>query len=158
MRGRPPLPTALKELRGTARRDRTNEREPRPEVLTKLPRPPKELDAYGRRHWYRLGRLLIRMGVLTEADLITFRLLCMYLGQIDEILEIMRELRPAQRYVLRSDKGGHYLNPLHNALRAVAKDAVQLLAKFGFSPADRTRIMAASEEEDLAELFGFSEN
>ena len=155
MRGRPPIPTALKELRGTARADRINNSEPRPQVLDTLPRPPKQLTRHARHYWRKIGRLLIRMRVLTEADLVALRMLCMYLGQIDEINEIMEQLPPAQRYVLRSGKGGHYQNPLYGTLNTAVKEAHRWMAKFGLTPSDRARVVAMDDKEDIAELFGF---
>src|SRR6266851_4172530 len=60
------LPSSVKEFRGTARKDRTNPREPRPPVG--IPQPRRGLSVSARGWYRRLAPILRDMGVLTLAD------------------------------------------------------------------------------------------
>jgi len=61
--------------------------------------------------------------------------------------------------VLRSVTGGFYQNPFLSIVTRSMDQVVKLLAEFGLTPAERTRVLSAvksDREPDLAELL-FSE-
>lgn len=125
--GRPPTPTALKVLRGTAQHNpgRINRAEPHPTVGAA---PPPWLPRSGpaRRAWRRLAPVLTRMRVLTEADAEALALVCMAL---QEYLEA------------RADAEGW------RRADAAAKRYLTGLRAFGLTPADRARIATLPDEE-----------
>lgn len=86
--GRPPKPTALKILTGSARHDpqRINHDEPKPALGA---RPPAFLPRTGpaRAAWRRLAPVLTRTRVLTEADADALALACLALAEYLEARE-----------------------------------------------------------------------
>ena len=66
--GRPAKPTALHVLHGTYQPVRHAKRV-EPQTTSKLPPPPKHLDAGAKRRYRAVGEYLIKQGVLTEGDM-----------------------------------------------------------------------------------------
>jgi hypothetical protein len=60
------LPTELKQLGGTYRRDRANPKEPKPPKQE--PPMPRHLSVIGKKEWRQACDLLSGMGVLTQAE------------------------------------------------------------------------------------------
>ena len=65
---RHPLPTKIKALQGTLRKDRQPKNEPEAD-LHSLPEPPKTLDAVGRQAFTRTCAKLLELGMLTNAGI-----------------------------------------------------------------------------------------
>ena len=74
MAGRRPKPTALKQLQGTLRKDRTNANEPKPGPLGKSI--PDHLSKEAKKYWKESFKLLTRVGILTETDADSLALYC----------------------------------------------------------------------------------
>ena len=83
MAGRRPKPTALKILKGTARKSRLNVKEPQPKGcdITKCP---AWLCSEGKKEWKRLASSLKESGILTELDTSAFAVLCQMRGEYIE--------------------------------------------------------------------------
>ena len=64
--GRPPLPTHLKIVKGTARPHRLNENEPMPPLVA--PEPPDHLDERAKAKFTQVAEMLARHGIMTELD------------------------------------------------------------------------------------------
>src|SRR4051794_37394957 len=69
MAGRPPKPTALLELQGTARKDRhaSREREPKP-AKGGFPAAPEWLQPEGKAEWERVQLAYAESGIVTPLD------------------------------------------------------------------------------------------
>lgn len=117
--GRPRIPDAVKNLRGTLRKDRVNTRAPRLAV-TKPPAPPREISATERQIWKRLAREL-PPGVYTEADATAYRAL---------VHAVMLAENPPDG-VTASEK-------IH-----WTRMAAYWLGRFGMTPSDRERVSVA---------------
>src|SRR5258708_7643626 len=104
MRGRKPMPTALKVLKGT-RKDRINENEPK-NLAGKLERS-ELLDANGRAEWDRIVPKLEAMGVLSTIDE----------SALNQYCSVYSRWRNAQvmigrtGLVLKSQRGGIRVSP-----------------------------------------------
>jgi P27 family predicted phage terminase small subunit len=94
IRGRKPKPTRLKIISGTARKDRLNHNEPRPDATP--PKCPAWLSKYAKREWRKLAPELSRLGLLTAVDRGCFAGYCSALA----------EFRAATETI---EKEGHYL-------------------------------------------------
>lgn len=154
MAGRKPLPTAIKKLKGTAQRCRTNEKEPRPAVA--CPEAPSFLGEIALQEWQHKSLLLAKMGVLTEAD---DTALAAYCVQYERFVRAEQALADGV-YTEVTTNG----NEIAKALVGVSNRAAELMKKFlvefGLTPSSRTRISAnpvgdqKSEWEDFGERHG----
>ena len=80
--GRLPTPTALKDIRGTRRRDRETGVEPTPPTMELGVRPPAWVrDARARRAWRYLQALLIAQKLLSDLDAMSLALLVDAFGE-----------------------------------------------------------------------------
>ena len=146
--GPKPVPTQLKELRGTAKEENSEARFPIPH---ELPEPPEILDEWGMAAWNHYGNLLLDAGLFTEGDQIALEMLCNAYGRwIQAELDIAKE-----RTVLVSDKtGGKYMNPTLHVANKAWDQIRKILAEFGLTPAERTRVAAlgSDKKDDLTAL------
>jgi P27 family predicted phage terminase small subunit len=167
MAGRPPKPTHLKVVAGTAQKCRTNKREPKPE--RGLPSPPVHVSDKAKTTWGAVSVILDNMGVLTSADGFAMEGLCeAYADLLAARASLARPLtmetedgvhvfaEAGERYYWTMGKGG----PMRRARPEIADIAdadrrfAGWLAKFGLTPADRTRVAGKlpGEANAFAEL------
>ena len=147
--GRKPVPTKLKMLRGNPGKRPLSDDEPRPKA--KLPGPPAHLSAEAKREWWRLGKQLAALGLMTSIDR---GALAMYCQAWARWLEAEQALK-TYGVMVKSPNGF----PMQSPYLAVANKAMEqiraMLTEFGMSPASRTRAHALSgaEEEDPIEAW-----
>lgn len=145
--GRPPKPTALKLLHGTARNDRINPNEPKFAVLADA-KPPTWLKGRGRKAWADLAPMLIQIGVLTEADRPALLMLCDTYGEWMDLRDVVR--REGHTYEVETKTGTMIMNRPEVAQASDCWRRVNLmLGQFGMTPASRTKVSAASNSEDV---------
>ena len=136
-RGRRPLPTSFKVLTGTARADRRNDHEPKPEP--EVPPCPAHLSPEAKKEWKRLSKELHALGLLALVDRGALALYCTAWGRWVEAEQALR-----QHGVLVKSPNGY---PMQSPYLAVANKAMEqmrlLLTEFGMSPSSRTRVHAA---------------
>jgi phage terminase small subunit len=80
VKGRKPTPSSLKTLLGNPSRRPFNENEPKPEGGARCP---KTLSPEARRHWRRLEKVLVPLGLLSAGDTDLFGMLCVALARLD---------------------------------------------------------------------------
>lgn len=150
MKGRKPVPTALKELRGTARADRVLKNEAQFPIPGRMLSPPEHLGADGEFLWRHLGKLLLDAGLMSYGDTLALELMCI---AYDRMTRANRKVK-IDGEVMVSDKGNYYQNPWLSIANKAWDQVKSMLAEFGLTPAERTRVMAAVEddEDDLATL------
>lgn len=142
MRGRPPKPTALKLIQGTARPDRLNKREPKPKLGA--PSCPSHLDQAARNEWRRVVPELVKLGVISRIDAATLAAYCQnYSRWVAAELEL--EKHGGLTYV--GEKGMIRKHPAvgiaHDAMAAMKAFA----AEYGLTPASRARVHGSKEDE-----------
>lgn len=164
MTGRPPKPTALKALEGTARPDRANPDEPAPPLLEVGAQPPAWLrDRRARAYWRELVPILSDARMLAMTDTTALVILAKAYGRwraYEDFLEANGETydsksAPARGTAVAPDEeAGPAVPPVASstqmlrprpevAMRDKAEDRlVLLLGKFGMTPSDRTRVAA----------------
>lgn len=130
------IPTALKMLHGTYRKDRDGDpnAEPKPEPAF-LPCP-EWLQGLGRELWEQLGPVLYYQGCLTLADSPTFEVLC-------RTYQTWREHEArviAEGAIIRSAAGSAIAHPSLKIAREAAAQFAKLASAFGMTPEARTRI------------------
>ena len=79
MRGRRPLPTAIKELTGNPGKRPLNLDEPQPPKV--IPKCPKHLDENARKEWRRISLELHRLNLLTIVDRAALAAYCQAWGR-----------------------------------------------------------------------------
>jgi hypothetical protein len=115
--GRIPLPRAVKEARGTLRKDREPVREPRLDAAP-LPAPPRDLSRRERATWVALATAIDSLRVATAADVVAFRLMVEAVARAGDLA------RTSNSY----------------AIVAAHKLALAHLAHWGLTPAMRRRV------------------
>jgi P27 family predicted phage terminase small subunit len=139
-RGRPPVPTALKLLRGNpGRRPIDPDAEPQPERVA--PRCPKHVQGEARREWRRKTRELLSMNVLTVADRAALERYCLWYAIGRDTFEKLNA--PEMLTVHTTPSGYKMINPLVALLRQASEMMNQFDTEFGCSPVARTRIKVA---------------
>lgn len=150
MRGRKPTPSNLVRLRGNPGRRPMNEDEPQPTL--RLPPCPAHLKGEARREWFKMGRRLLRHGLLTEIDGGTLALYCQAWGRwVDaeaQISEFGTVIVAPSGFPVQSP----YLAIANKAMSQMAK----ILVEFGMSPSSRSRVHAEKppERDEFEEAFG----
>ncbi len=145
-----PKPTRLKILAGNPGKRRLNEREPQPPIPTELPEPPMPLSREARKEWIRTGGLLLRSGVLTEADLVALAAYCTVFARWVQAENDVRRRGVMVPAKPRSKNLIQY--PLLGVANKALQQMVRLLAEFGLTPSTRTRIVAGEAWQDVEEM------
>lgn len=140
-RGPAPKPTAIKKLEGTYRRDRAPQNEPRPRVM--IPPPPKWLHGAALREYRRAAKLLFKARVLTELD---GAALAVYANEFALWREAVDALA-VQGAVVPGPGGQVRANPWQGIANTAFKNMRSIMAEFGMTPASRTRVEAAPEDD-----------
>lgn len=139
-RGPKPKPTKLKVLAGE-RSDRINHREPDPP--RGRPEKPEDLTGLAGEEWDRIIPVLEAMGILTIADGPAVAMYCV-------AYERWRRARDAYADKLHFSTTGGGSRP--DACVGIAERAEQrmlnLLSRFGMTPADRSRVQVDPDQED----------
>lgn len=151
---RPRTPTALKIVTGTARKDRINAAEPKPQ--RSMPSPPEHLSDSAKVVWGKASVILDRMAVLTEADGIALEEVCETYAELVECRRLLaREGMNGRVYEGGGEKG--VMLRSHPLVAQIADASRRLgfwLTKFGMTPADRSRVGSIGED---GETDGFAQ-
>jgi P27 family predicted phage terminase small subunit len=140
-RGPAPKPTVIKKLQGNPGKRPLNANEPQP--TAGLPHCPDHLDDIARKEWQRVSKLLLGMKVLTEADYIALATLCQAYSTL-----IAAQKQMNKSGILYKTKSGYIQqSPLLGIITAQTTIVNKLLSEFGLTPASRTRIHIAPQEE-----------
>jgi P27 family predicted phage terminase small subunit len=135
--GRKPKPTRMKVVQGTFRQDRTTLNEPKPK--NQLPPCPDFLEGRARQEYFRIGRKLERIGVLTEVDELALVSLCQSWAEYIEATEQARKTG----MLVKSPSGYPIVNPYVTLANQALKRVRSFLTEFGMTPGSRSRISAA---------------
>lgn len=128
-------------MRGTHRPDRRRG-EPTPEIAV-VHEPPEWLAPIGREKWIEMAAKLEAVRVLTVNDLDALAMYCHAWAEIHECEETLNR----EGLTCTSDKGGMYQHPCVGIRNKAIQRLRQYGAAFGLTPADRTRVSAASDDK-----------
>ena len=153
MRGRKPLPTAIKKLRGNPGRRPLNDAEPR--FAHAVPRCPRHLSGDAKAEWRRVTVQLRTQGLITLIDRAALAAYCQAYGRWVQAEEALSK----SSLLIKTTNGNVIPNPyLHIANRAM-DDMRRFMIEFGMTPSSRSRIKVGTpaDEPTLAEqLFQMS--
>jgi P27 family predicted phage terminase small subunit len=123
---------SVKQLRGTARADRTPKLSAR-ERLTQASDPPQSLSDYARQEWAQLMPALVELGTACACDLRALELLCECLSTERELREVLRR----EGLTIPGADGNQKTHPAAKLLETSRSQAHRLLADFGLTPRGR---------------------
>ena len=147
MRGRKPVPTALKIARGNPGQRRIRDDEPQPAPLIDLAVPAfLGKDPHARAEWDQKAPMLHRLGLLTEADVDALTLYCATFARWK--LAVL-ELRA--RGLTVKTKRGLVANPYLRIAEKAQEQCRVLLDGFGMSPVSRARVHTPKRTADDAQ-------
>lgn len=134
------LPSRVKALRGTLRRDRVNAREPRPKV--DAPRPSRDLPMDVRREFDKLGRRLAPLGVVTVVDGLAQELCALALAETWRYEAILRAR--GATYETTTPAGSTMIRqrPEVTLMADAWRRATAMLQQFGMTPVSRSKVEA----------------
>lgn len=151
MPGPAPKPSVLKKLAGNPGKRPLNQHEP---VLPiHLPPAPKWLSAEARAEYRRVGKLLVRMRVMTDADRAALLAYAVAYARWVEAEQAMA--MPDFCMVQTTDKGYQHASPWLQVSNQAVKQMRTFMSEFGLTPASRSRVEAQEDpdgEFSLAEL------
>lgn len=153
MRGRKPVPTSIRLLRGNPRKHPVNAREPKPAPMPANLEPPGWLDESAQIEWRRVAPMLGRLGVLTETDADA---LAAYCEAFTTWKQATHKLREFGLVVKQSTAAGAL--PVMSPYVKIAHHAMQqmraFLVEFGMTPSSRARIHTAAPVDVPASKWG----
>ncbi len=154
VRGRKPLPTALKKLEG----DRGKGRRP---INTNEPEPPQDniacpdwLMPEAQQEWQRLAPSLTAMGVLTDHDLEAFAGYCQAYARWREAEEFLSQ----HGTIFKTPSGYVQQVPQVSIAMQNLKIMQSFCSEFGLTPSSRARLYAntgekATDDDPLEDVF-----
>jgi P27 family predicted phage terminase small subunit len=152
MRGRRPIPTHLKLLRGNPGKRPLPANEVQPTVPEHVPCPPPFLEDHAREEWHRIAAQLCRLNLLTIVDVNPLAAYCQAYARwrlAEEALAEMRKRDPMlNALMLRAKNGTPMQNPLVLTSARAAADMVRYAVEFGLTPSARARIAAGPNGDD----------
>ncbi len=153
MRGRPPVPSKLKVLRGTDQPCRMNKREPKAEPGA--PVCPAWLSPKAKRAWKELVGILGGMDILSKADRRAMELLCDAYAEYRDARAVVA--KQGATYEAETVAGGVMIRPRPEV--AIAADAWRrvkgMLTEFGLTPASRSRVQTPDKGEKASPFAEF---
>lgn len=132
LRGPAPKPTSIRFPNGT----QPNSLEPRPERVA--PPMPTYLDEDAKKEWKRLSKMLLRIGVLTEADGMSLACLCQAWSTMVKAQKKLSETG----MLLKTPSGYVQQSPLIGIVNNCSETVSRLSREFGLTPSSRSRIIA----------------
>ena len=143
MLGPPPVPFALRKLRGNPGKRRLHA-EPQPQTPETCPELPGFLSAYARDKWWRIAPQLHLLGLLSAIDVACLAAYCQAYGhwrQAEEALARMADRDETMHGLLiKTTDGNAKRNPLVTVAADAAQDMLAYAAHFGLTPVARTRL------------------
>lgn len=147
MRGRKPVPTALKILRGNPgkRALPTQEPTPAPAPIT----PPATLKGDALAEWDRIAPLLSAAGLLTQLDPFALTLYCEAYADWSEAKRQIDKFGT----VIKGAKGFPVLSPYVGIAAKAWERMRKILIEFGMTPSSRARVTTAEQRPTDADPF-----
>lgn len=149
MRGRKPVPTGLKVLRGNPGHRPVNKAEPR--LSTAPPPCPEWLIGESAREWHRRAAELYTSGIAAQADWATLAMYCYYFGQWSEAVTKLA----TEPQVVITKTGYAQPNPRIAIRNKNATLMLKAAAELGITPSARSRVKAIGGAADTDEFSEF---
>lgn len=149
LRGRKPIPTNVKKLQGTYRKDRDVGKDFNLPAAQDIPKPPTYFRKRARDVWHKVIFELEKLNLLTNLD---FELLAAFCYQV-QIMEVAaRDINKNGMFMESTNKQGatyRYKNPAVSIYNEAVTQVNKLAQQFGLSPSARTRIKVPDPKPEI---------
>lgn len=150
MRGRKPIPNALKRLAGDGIHDSGKRVIPEePQATPGAPDTPEELTGDALLAWHSFNADMDGMGVITHADRAALILLCLAWAEMQSAQTHIEANGPVVKLPNNYPGPNPYVKVRNDARALVLK----MLTEFGLTPSSRTRIAIAPPEDTDDDFF-----
>ena len=143
-KGRKKLPTRVKVMTGTYRKDRNNAAEPDYISQIQLPDPPGYLSEIGKDEYYSTASELLALGILSK---VSFKLFIGYCTQVAIYFDAIEKVHKTGTVIISKSE-----DPKVNPYVRVANDAlglmIRLAVEFGITPASSSKVSVKENKED----------
>jgi P27 family predicted phage terminase small subunit len=158
VKGRKPLPSHLKLVKGTFRKRSSNANEPALKPLDQAPMPPEMLTIEALEEWHRVTPELVAAGVLTAAERTVLACYCQAFGRwkrAEAALERFAAGDPVDHgLVVTAGNGTSIPNPMLAIANQAARDVVRFAADLGLTPSSRGKVIAKPpQKQDPAQKY-----
>ena len=144
------LPTEIKKQRGTLRKDRENQNEPK--LSPTKPPIPTWLSEDGQKAFIELSNLLFDMSVLTQADELSLTLLCDSFSEYKKAKEVVNELGSTMEVTSREGNTKSVIRPEVQIANQSFVRVFQLLKEFGLTPSSRAKVNAIEKQGNTPDV------
>jgi len=136
MRGRKPIPSKIIQLRGGTDRTHRPPRTDEPLPPERMPICPKHLDEEARKEWKRAGKILQKVGLMTDLDRMIFAAYCeAYSRWVQAVTQIQ-----ATSMVYKKPDGTPGLNPYLKIASVAYEQMIKAGTQIGMSPSSRASL------------------
>lgn len=142
MRGRKPLPTAIKELNGYQKSKIDSANEPIPRALLSIADAPEYLSDDARIEWVRIIHELNVMGLLTTADMDI-------VGMVADITARYKKAQAqvdADGFTILTPNGYPVIHPSLTVVNKCIQQLQKLYVELGMTPSARSRLKVEPKE------------
>ena len=144
-KGRKPIPTAIKKIRGTNQPCRTNKNEINIDPVIKLPPAPRWFGKTSKKIYKQKGQQLQLLGVLTPLDFELFISFCQEYGNyIDTSIELSKVPHNASL----SDQSEMVFLRISKINKISWERSKSIAAEFGFTPSARAKMILPEKENN----------
>lgn len=147
-RGPAPEPTALRVLKGNPAKRPLPKAEPKPELAA--PVCPSWLDPEAKREWEQVAPMLLRLGLLTEADGAALAAYCQAYATWQQAARAIRE----DGVTILNPSGALHANPAVSVMQRSLELVRKFAQEFGMTPSARGRMVMAGRAEEADEMEG----
>ncbi len=154
-RGRKKIPTQIKKISGTDRKDRILENEMEVARVESMPEAPSFFNEFAQKEWHKVTNELADKEMLYEVDL---GLLAAYCREMGIYFEMIQELQAG--HVERTfDKDGRLRASKIKPEAKIARDsldrAIKIATQFGFTPSARASIPQPNKTKVIENKYDF---
>jgi len=157
-RGRKPVPTAIKEMRGTFEKNPQRRNQNEPVAPEGAPECPDHLSEPAKMEWYFMTNVLDEMGLLSRADRAALEIYCQTFGEWRHACDMVARHGAV---IQMKTKAGILpkRNPFDLIRERTATTCAKLLTEFGLTPSSRSRVAVEKKAtDDFAEFLKASSN
>ncbi len=145
MKGRKPTPTALKVSRGTDQPARMNKNEMQPELISKMPPPPKWFSTLAKKIYRQKSKELIAQKIMSQLDIDMFVLYC---NEYAVYIETSAEIRAIPYNASLGEASNEVYKRIRQQNQQAWERAKSIAIEFGFTPSSRARVHKPETNSD----------
>ena len=146
-RGPNKKPTALKAIEGNRGKKPLPQNEPKPPPVVEMPDPPEWMSSEGKKMWEKRAPMLQRLGLLTEADLESFTMLCQSYAEWVEAVKYIKKHGKYYTYTNKAGAKNQIERPANKLLDKAYQRYKSMCTEFGMTPSSKSGIEIEKEQE-----------